>query len=432
MTRTRGTWVHLPWEGSFVAVAGPRTGKTTSLVIPAIIDAPGAVYATSNKRDVVDATRGIRKDCWVFDPQQIAGTEPTWWWDPLDVAHDVTGARMLAGLFAEAGRERGSATDSYFEPAAQNHLAMLLLAAAGAAVPLSRVFTWLNEPRDDQAVFLLQAEGHALAAQSVRGVLSLPDKQRAGVMGTAAKMVAFIADPRLAAWVVDPGDGRPRLDVERVLASGSTLYSLSREGPGSAGALTAALTSALLGAAERTAARSPGGRLPVPLLAVLDEVANVCRWQELPDLYSHYGSRGIVLMSFLQSWSQGVECWGHDGMRKLWGAATVRVYGGGVSDRDFLEDVSQLCGEFDAPTSSSSYRSGQRTTTAGDRKQRVFDVATLAALPAGRAVVMLSGARPVLVATESCHDGPHAQAVRQSIATLGKPGTSVWVGDGAK
>ena len=54
------------------------------------------------------------------------------------------------------------------------------------------------------------------------------------------------------------------------------------------------------------------------MVGVLDEAANVCRWRELPNLYSHYGSRGIVLMTILQSWSQGVEVWGRDGMRKLW------------------------------------------------------------------------------------------------------------------
>ncbi|MEK8229329.1 TraG/TraD/VirD4 family protein [Oerskovia sp. M15] len=61
---------------------------------------------------------------------------------------------------------------------------------------------------------------------------------------------------------------------------------------------------------------------------MLDEAANVCRWRELPNLYSHYGSRGIVLDTVLQSWSQGVEVWGESGMKKLWSASNVKVYGG--------------------------------------------------------------------------------------------------------
>ena len=38
--------------------------------------------------------------------------------------------------------------------------------------------------------------------------MHLPDRQRAGVFGTAAKIVAWMADPRLRAWVVEP-QGRP-------------------------------------------------------------------------------------------------------------------------------------------------------------------------------------------------------------------------------
>ena len=57
-----------------------------------------------------------------------------------------------------------------------------------------------------------------------------------------------------------------------------TLYSLSKEGKGSAGALVAGLTVAVTDAAEEFARRSPGGRMPVPLVVVLDEAANVCRW----------------------------------------------------------------------------------------------------------------------------------------------------------
>jgi hypothetical protein len=69
------------------------------------------------------------------------------------------------------------------------------------------------------------------------------------------------------------------------------MYSLSKEGRGSGGSLVTALSVAICEAAEERAKVSPGGRLAVPLVVVLDEAANVCRWRELPNLYSHYGSR---------------------------------------------------------------------------------------------------------------------------------------------
>ncbi len=97
---------------------------------------------------------------------------------------------------------------------------------------------------------------------------------------------------------------------------------------------------------------------------MLDEVANVCRWRDLPDRYSHYGSRGIICACYLQSWSQGVDCWGREGMSKLWGAANIRVYGGGTHEAEFLEDVSRICGEWDAPSTSLSTARGNGTAGA--------------------------------------------------------------------
>lgn len=176
---------------------------------------------------------------------------------------------------------------------------------------------------------------------------------------------------------------------------GGTLYSLSKEGRGSAGPLVTALTVAVTEAAEQLAKTSPGGRLPVPMVAVLDEAANVCRWRELPNLYSHYGSRGIVMMTILQSWSQGVEVWGRDGMRKLWSAANVKVYGGGVSEVELLSEVSQLVGDYDLRQLSTSYGKGGRST----RRERVLEVSELGALPRGRALLIASGVPPTLIKT---------------------------------
>ncbi|WP_380166417.1 TraG/TraD/VirD4 family protein [Jannaschia sp. R86511] len=128
---------------------------------------------------------------------------------------------------------------------------------------------------------------------------------------------------------------------------------------------------------------SAGGRLATPLLAVLDEAANVCRWRDLPDLYSHYGSRGIVLMTILQSWSQGVGVWGESGMKKLWSAANVKVYGGGVCEASFLEDLSRTIGDHDRPTSSVTTGRGGQGVSHQLQRDRILDVADLAALPKG-------------------------------------------------
>jgi hypothetical protein len=101
--------------------------------------------------------------------------------------------------------------------------------------------------------------------------------------------------------------------VAAFVQSGDTLYLHSKEGQGSSAGLVTTLAMALCDAAEQFAKRSPGGRLAVPLVGVLDEAANICRWRQLPDLYSHYGSRGIPLLTLLQSGSQGAQVWGQTG-----------------------------------------------------------------------------------------------------------------------
>src|SRR5690606_3172173 len=137
-----------------------------------------------------------------------------------------------------------------------------------------------------------------------------------------------------------------------------------------------------------------------------------CRWRELPNLYSHYGSRGIIIMTILQSWSQGVDVWGESGMKKLWSAANVKVYGGGVSESAFLEDLSRQIGDYDRLSSSTSYGRGQRSVSQQLHRERILDVADLAALPRGRAVVLASGSRPTLIQTQPWYEGPHAKAVK--------------------
>jgi type IV secretory pathway TraG/TraD family ATPase VirD4 len=409
------------WEDMHIDIWGPRTGKTTSRAVPAILDAPGGVLVTSNKRDVVDATRDVRAEAgpvWVFDPQGIALENPTWWWNPLSYVTDEVRAAKLADHFASGSRDPGAKTDAYFDPAGQDLLAGLLLAAALDARPITDVYTWLTRPTEEEPIDILRRHGYDLTADQVRGVITAPEKQRGGIYGTAQQMASCLTNRQVAAWVNPQGnpDLRPQFDPAAFVRDGGTLYSLSKEGRGTAGPLVTALTVAVVEAAEELAAGSAGGRLSVPLLGVLDEAANVCRWRELPNLYSHYGSRGIVLMTILQSWSQGVDVWGESGMRKLWSASNVKVYGGGVSEDAFLESLSKLIGDYDRQASSVSSGRGGRSVNQQLHRERILDVADLAAMPKGRAVVLSSGNRPTLIRTQPWMTGPHAEKVKASIA----------------
>lgn len=421
-TAVGGTELFMSWEDVSVAIAGPRVGKTTSLVIPAIADAPGAVVTTSNKRDVVDATRALRTmvggRVWVFDPQEVADEPASWFWNPLTFVTNEVKAVELATLFSDASRPAGSRKDAFFDGSAETLLAGMLLAAARAGRPLSVIHQWLSDVSDDEAVFILQNSGDSKSAESIKQIVDAPEKQKGGIYGTAQNIMSFLINDQAMRWVEPTpptGEelerGRDEFRPVDFVRSNGTLYSLSKEGVGSAGPLVTALTVAVTQAAEEYAKTQRGGRLAVPMLLVLDEAANVCRWNNLPDLYSHYGSRGICIITILQSWSQGVEVWNEFGMKKLWTAANAKLYMGGVDEDQFLGSLSQLVGEYDATSRSVSTSSSGRSSSMQTRKERILDPADLRAMPRGRAILLYSGTPPVLLKTVPWMQGPHAKTI---------------------
>jgi type IV secretory pathway TraG/TraD family ATPase VirD4 len=257
----------------------------------------------------------------------------------------------------------------------------------------------------------------------VMGHIREPEKQRAGVYGTARQMVSCLTDREVSQWVTPARDTtvdtdpRPQFVPEEFVRGKGTLYSLSREGVGTAGPLVTALTVAVVEAAEKYATSQPGGRLATPLLGILDEAANVCRWKALPDQYSHYGSRGIILMTILQSWSQGVEVWSLEGMRKLWSASNVKIYGGGVSEVGYLDELSRLIGQYSYINVSRSHSKHGSSSSRQENKDEILSVADLTALPRLRAILLASGAPATMIETIPWMNGPHAQKVKDSLAT---------------
>lgn len=413
-----GSWLlATSWEWTQLWIMGTRAGKTTCLCIPQVVSTKGPVLATSNKRDLVDATRGLRSQTGlvrVHDPQGLAGEEPTWYWSPISYTTTPSRADEIVSLFAAATRDANAKTDAYFDTAAQTLMAALLLAAAKGGKSIYDVHKWVRRPDDKEPEDLLIEAGEESASIDVESARSKTPKQRDGIYGSAENLLSWLRNPDLEKWLT-PGEGRTEFSPEDFVRSKDTLYLLSKEGPGSARALTASLTVAVTRAAEECGV-AQGGRLQRPLLCVLDEAANICRWPQLPDLYSHYGSRGIILAVYLQSWSQGVRVWGKEGMTQMWEAANLRGIGPGIADDQFASTISNLVGPMDVRTrsTSSSMRSGTSTSNQL-RRDKILEVADVSAMPRGRAVALSSGNPPVLVATQHWSTLPEQNLIRASI-----------------
>lgn len=416
-----------------IAILGPRAGKTSAVAIRETMETSGPSIITSNKRDIVDATRGPRSEhgvVRVHDVQNLVGEKPTWWWNPLSFVTNVERAERLAGVLVASATEKDAKTDAYFTTAAKQYLSALLLAAAVADKPMSTLLSWMSRPDVDGPVPLLAAAGFMDASRQLKAVIDLTPKQRDGVIGTAQPWVAFLRNPDYLPWIqkMGPDDHRPEFDPAAFVRSRcDALYLISKEGEGSARAITAALAMATLDAADRYGAESPGMRLPRPLTATLDEAANVVRWPELPDLYSHYGSRGIILSVFLQSWTQGREAWGEGGMKKMWSAANIRMVGSGVAEVDFLRDLSDLVGMRDKRALSSSSGRGGRSSSTSITTEKILDVSEIGAIPPMRALLFSSGNPATLVKLEPWWTkdyAPRVSASKDYYERLGAQGVS--------
>ena len=95
---------------------------------------------------------------------------------------------------------------------------------------------------------------------------------------------------------------------------------------------------------------------------------------------------------------------------RLWSAANIKVYGGGVAEDCFLRALSDLIGDYSYTSVSVSTGKSGRSRSRQEGKEHIFDVSNLAEVDRGRAVVLASGASATLVRTLPWYTGPHKVA----------------------
>ncbi|MER6672752.1 TraM recognition domain-containing protein [Streptomyces sp. NPDC000983] len=399
------------YEDVELDLMAPRAGKSTGIAVPRVLRAQGAVLLTSNKSDVYAVTRAAREEAgtvWTFDPQGIAHTPRAMWWNLLGECHTIEGARRLSGHFVASVND-DTASKDFWISAAQNTLTALFLAAARGKASVVDLLGWLADPADRTPVDLLRDSGLIAMAEQLQGTVRGAVETRDGIFETARQTVSCLLDPEILAWVT-PDPELPEFRPHEHVLGHDTLYLLSKDGGGSAAGVIAGLADATMRAGV-VAAERMGGRLDPPLTAVLDEAANVCRISDLPDLYSHFGSRGINVVTLLQSYRQGARVWGEVGMDALWSAATVKLLGAGLDDADFVQKISTLVGQHDVRTPSVSRSKDGTSRSYSYRQEAVLPPDRIRALPKGTALLLATGVRPALIRLRPWYKEPGAAAI---------------------
>ena len=393
----------LIWSGpqqALLVLGPPRSGKTSSLVVPNVLAAPGPVLATSTKPDVLQATLPSRSQlgrCWIFDPSGTIEAPPgahVLRWSPVHASRSWEEALVTARVMTTAARPQGAFGDgAHWTERAEALLAPLLHAAALADADMRQVHTWTVRHDLHTAMALLGTrggEGADVGLDVLAGIADTEERERSGIFSTAAGVLSAYRSAR-ALEVAE----RPNFDPGQFPVGADTIYVCA---PARYQALMAPVVVAFLEQVRAATYRATAeGTLRLPVTLVLDEVANIAPLPDLPAMVSEGGGQGLLTLACLQDLSQARARWGvaADGFFSLFGTKVVLP---GVGDMVTLDAVSRLAGQADVAVRSvntSAWWSPRPSAnvTYSSRLQPRLPVDRAHSLPAGTAL-LISGAHP--------------------------------------
>jgi type IV secretion system protein VirD4 len=384
-------WCFARPEQSVMILGPPRSGKTSSLIIPNVLASNGPVVSTSTKPDVLDATcavRGLRGRCLVFDPTGAVGDrarlQPVRW-SPLQSCTTWTTSLAMARSLVEVGasssvRGGARAESSHWAERAQALLAPLLHAASLDGTDMRTLLTWVDRRQALPAQQILAGEpgrSTELARNLLDGIVTTDERELSGIWSTASgALTGFRSDQALDAM------SHPDFDPAAFVTSADTVYIAA---PADRQGLVAPMVVGLVEDIRRAtyarhADRPVGTRSGPPVLMALDEVANIAPLPDLPSMISEGGGQGLTTMACLQDLSQARSRWPAqaDGFPSLFGTTVVLP---GIGDVRTLEALSVLAGdeEIVTRTLSAGQMSSDRPLAdllSGGRPQRGESVST--------------------------------------------------------
>jgi type IV secretory pathway TraG/TraD family ATPase VirD4 len=412
----RGSWVFADPEHGVLLLGPPRSGKTSGVVIPALLACPGACVSTSTKLDVLQATLPARQrsgEVWLFDPTgEHAGTSVDGVrrlsWSPVAAAGSWDQALVMARAMTLAAPSvgRGTQHEQHWSERAGALLGPLLYAANRSGRPIADVLRWvlrheLVEPSD-----VLERENAAVACDVLEGIARTDERERSSIFSATAGVLAlYNTDSARAAAA------RPNFDPDVFAASTDTVFITA---PAHRQALCAPLVVGLLEqirhATYRRAARGENG---LPVFLCLDEVANIAPIHDLPSLVSEAGGQGLHVLACLQDLSQARASWGEQAAEGFLSLFQTKLILPGVCDPKTLEAVSLVLGEYDRQlvsstvgvTRSSTGMWSEVTTAKSETvaysttRQRTLSPGEIAAIPKGHALLVRGASWGLLRAT---------------------------------
>ncbi len=399
-----------PQHGLLV-LGPPRSGKTSTIVVPNVLAAAGPVVTTSTKPDLLLLTSPSRSElgtCFLFDPSGSVTAPPgvrRIGWSPLVSAHRFEDATVVAQAMLEAARPGATREEAaHWNERASSLLSVFFHAGAVGRLPFAGVVEAIDTREPGELRTVLARHGARRASSILTGILGTDSREQSGIWSTAASILSCYrseaAIESTAGELIDPaGFARAR----------DSLYICA---PGDRQRVVAPVIAAMIrdlkeAAYKHSAERSPLGLAgDAPMLLALDEVANIAPLSELPSIVTQGGSQGVVVLACFQDLSQAAGRWPMDwkGFFSTFGAKLVFP---GIADTDTLERISSLLGEHDEVFRSETrptklqifFDRAQVSRTTSTRRVRRYPVGELAKGYGDGTALLLEGVEPSIVGT---------------------------------
>ncbi|MEV8227576.1 type IV secretory system conjugative DNA transfer family protein [Streptomyces sp. NPDC079167] len=285
-------------------------------VVQAIRDADGPALVVTSDPTVWAETKDARSKLGpvlVYDPGHLCDTPDRLHWSPVTGCEDPAAAGSRAAALLAPVRPLARA-DAAVADTAQTLLRCWLHAAAVDGRPFRQVHRWASGSGAHEPVRVLRT--HPKAASGLAGLLesSLTAYPERRDMAQELTVRAFEALSSVHIRDACTPNRADALVLDSFADEGGTLYVVGEpiedphHHPGAMPLLTA-LASHVVEHGRRMAARSTDGRLDPPMTLVLDDVAAVAPFPELPDLLLSGRSQGMPALVSLRSEEQARARW---------------------------------------------------------------------------------------------------------------------------
>ncbi len=387
-------------EGHLLTVAAPGAGKTTGLVIPALLSLrQGAVIVTDPKAQLAAMTARHRRthgevfflNPFAGDLKETGGIDlPDSGFNPISILEDginlVDDARALARLLMVTDRRESG---SYWNDESAALLAAMLVWMVRKEPPDLRTLTFLwsivregPQAMEQRLEWMANEEDPYLKAEGERLL---------GLFGVGPQWQGVISKAQLATDRYAPGTplgihtAKDGLDLRRLKREDITIYLLVPTGRAK---VAAPWLNLLMGVFGVTVSK-PGPARPVYLL--MDEAPAL---GYLPDLRNHLREgreAGLRAWIFTQTRAAMADqdLYGDTGFRDIMGLCETKAFFA-IGERDLAQEISDMVGQKTAASRSMGGNGRENIATVGVPLVRPEDILRLGA---GR-MILLRGSVP--------------------------------------